>query len=367
MRQPFRSSRLIRTAAVSAVAVLTVCGMAGCNGSDEAATEVDGLTPVAAIAKVADTASNDSAAYTFEMTGSGVSVKGSGAYRGGEHPAARMAFDSMKMLGFSIPAGTEFRLVDDVMYLKSSKGGLIPGVGDGGWVKLPMDEVKGEGNSFGGLDPTMANPVDQLKKMLDTDDVTKVGTETVDGVETTHYRATIDSAGTGTVTEKKTSTHSNELSRQLEEQLENSIRDSLGVSEPVTVDAWVDGEYHARKLAMTLPFLGEVKMTMKFTDFGSDVEVEAPADAKAMDLGDMLGGELGDAFGEEFGKDLAESFGDGSNFSSDISEQFESQLREQIEKSLKDGFDGGEYSYSDENSGSGSSGSSDETAALGSS
>ncbi len=360
MRQPVRSSRLIRTAAVSAMAVLA---LSGCNGSDEAATEVDGLTPVAAIQKVADTASNDSAAYTFEMTGSGVSVKGSGAYRGGDHPAARMAFDSMKMLGFSIPAGTEFRLVDDVKYLKSSKGGLIPGVGDGGWVKLPMDEVKGEGNSFG-LDPTMANPVDQLKKMLDTEDVTKVGTETVDGVKTTHYRATIDSAGTGTVTEKKSSTNSNELSRQLEEQLENSIRDSLGVSEPVTVDAWVDGEYHARKLAMTLPFLGEVKMTMKFTDFGSDVEVEAPADAKAMDLGDMLGGEFGDAFGEEFGEDLAESFGDGSNFSSDISEQFESQLREQIEKSLKDGFDGGDYSYSDENSGSGSSGSSDETDAL---
>lgn len=361
-----RSTRLIRAAAVSVAAVLV---LSGCNDSESATSELDALTPVAAIQKVADTASNDSAAYTFELDGSGVSVKGSGAYRGGENPAARMAFDSMKMLGFSMPAGTEFRLVDDVMYLKSSKGGLIPGVGDGGWVKLPMDEVKAEGNSFGGslggLDPTMANPVDQLKKMLDTDDVTKVGTETIDGVKTTHYRATIDSAGTGTVTEKKSSTNSNELSRQLEEQLENSIRDSMGLSKPVTVDAWVDGEYHARKLAMTLPFLGEVKMTMKFTDFGSDVEVEAPADAKAMDLGDMLGGELGDAFGEEFGKDLGSEFeglfGDGTS-SSDISEQFETQLREQIEKSLKDGFDGGDYNYSDENSGSADS--SDEMDAL---
>ncbi len=348
-----RRSRLIRTAAVSAVAVLA---LSGCNGSDEA-TEVEGLSPVATIQKVADTASNDSAAYTFELTGSGVSVKGSGAYQGGEHPAARMAFDSMKMLGFSMPAGTEFRLVDDVMYLKSSKGGLIPGVGDGGWVKLPMDEVESEGANLGGLDMTMTDPREQLKKMLDTEDVTEVGTETVDGVKTTHYRARVDSSGTGTVTEKKSSTHSNELSRQLEEQLENSIRESLGVSEPVTVDAWVDSEYHARKLSVDLPFLGGATMTMKFTDFGSDVKVEAPADAKAMDFSDMLDGELGDAFGdafsEEFGKDFAEQFGNGD--SSGISEDFEKQLREQIEKSLKDGFDGGDHTYSDQNSGGGSS------------
>ena len=343
MRQIVRASRLIRTVAVSAVAVLAVSGLAGCNGSDSgtAATEIDGLTPIAAMQKVADTASNDSAAYTFEMTGSGVSVKGSGAYRGGENPAARMAFDSMRMLGFSLPAGMEFRLVDDVMYLKSSKGGLLPGVGEGGWVKLPAGEVQAEGANIAGLDPTMADPREQLKKMLDTDDVTKVGTEAVDGVATTHYRAHVSPDGTDTVTEKKTSSHSNELSRQLEEQLEDSIRSSMGLAEPVTVDTWVDADYHVRKLQTTLPFLGDATMTMKFTDFGSDVDVDAPVGAEELDLGDVMGGTLGDAFSDE----LQKSLGSGS---SDSSEQFESQLREQIERSLADGFDGGDYSYSSE-------------------
>lgn len=332
-----RRSRLIRTAAVSAAAVLAVSGMAGCNGSDSTpASELEGLSPVAAIQKVADTAGNDSAAYTFEMSGSGVSVKGSGAYRGGENPAARMTFDSMKMLGFSLPAGMEFRLVDEVMYLKSSKGGLLPGVGDGEWVKLPVDDVQAEGANIAGLDPTMADPREQLRKMLDTEDVEKVGTETVDGVETTHYRATISPEGTGTVTEKKSSTHSNELSRQLEEQLENSIRGSMGLSEPVTVDAWVDADYHARKLRVTMPMLGEVSMTMKFTEFGSDVTVDAPAAAEEIDLGAMMGGALGEEFGKDFGKDISEelrrSLENGS--SSQFSEEFESQLREQIERSL---------------------------------
>lgn len=336
-----RRSRLIRTAAVCAAAVLAVSGMAGCNGSDPtAASELEGLSPVAAIQRVADTAGNDSAAYTFEMSGSGVSVKGSGAYRGGENPAAQMAFDSMRMLGFSLPAGMEFRLVDDVMYLKSSKGGLLPGVGDGEWVKLPVDDVQAEGANIAGLDPTMADPREQLRQMLDTEDVEKVGTETVDGVETTHYRATISPEGTGTVTEEKSSTHSNELSRQLEEQLETGIRESMGLSEPVTVDAWVDADYHARKLRVTMPMFGEVSMTMKFTDFGSDVTVDAPAGAEEIDLGDMMGGSLGEQFGEqfggEFGKDISEELERslGSGDSSQFSEEFESRLREQIERSL---------------------------------
>lgn len=350
-----RRTHRFRAAAVSTVAVLAVAGLAGCNGSDSAtdraAAELESMTPVAAIQKVADAAARDSAAYTFEVTGSGVSVKGSGAYRGGDQPAARMVFDSMKMMGISVPAGTEFRLVDDVMYLKVTKGGLIPGLGTGadgepGWISLPLDEAKSEGADIAGIDPTMANPVEQLEKMLDTDDVTKVGTETVDGVKTTHYRAKIAPEGTGTVTEKKSSTHSNELSRQLEEQLENSIRESMGLSEPVTVDAWVDGDYRARKLAVTLPMFGEVKMTMKFTDFGSDVKVDVPADAKKFDaealLSDALGGELGDAFGEDFSKQFGEDFNSqlseqlerslGENFSSDLSEQFAEQLRRHLER-----------------------------------
>jgi hypothetical protein len=321
--------------------VAAVLALSGCNGSDEG-TAVDQLSPVAAIQKVADTAGNDSATYTFELAGQGVSVKGAGAYRGGEHPAARMAFDSMKVAGFSMPAGTEFRLVDDVLYLKSSKDGVLPGVGDGDWVKLPVDDVKSEGNSINGLDLTMANPADELKKMLDTQDVTKVGTETVDGAKTTHYRAKIDSAGNGTVTQKK-SESSNELSRALEQQLEKSIQDSMGLSKPVTVDAWVDSDYHARKLQVTLPFLGEMTMTMRFADFGKDVNIDAPAGAKNLDFSDLLDSKLGDAFSEEFGKqfsdDLGSDFSDlfGTDGSSGMnSDDFQQKLREQIEKSLRD-------------------------------
>lgn len=319
-----RLTRLVRTAAVSAGAVLA---LSGCNGASNSAATLEALTPVAAIQRVADNASSDSASYTFEMLGSGVEVSGKGSYRGGANPAAKMTFDQMKILGAAIPGGTEFRLVDDVMYLRFAGGaGLIPAIGGGDWVKLPVDELNAEGNSIAGLDPTMADPREQLKKMLDTEDVRKVGTETVDGVETTHYAASVTPSETGTVTEKR-SGNSNELSRELEEKLENSIRESMGVDKPVQVDVWVDGEYRARKMVMTLPFLGEATMTMRFKDFGSDVNVDAPADAKVLDLGDMVGGSLGSALTDGFG----DSFGNGSDFSKDFSQEFEDKLREQIE------------------------------------
>lgn len=337
-----RPSRLVRTAVVSTAAVLA---LSGCNGTSNEATTLEGLSPVAAIQRVADNASNDSAAYTFDLTGSGLAVSGKGAYRGGEDPAMAMSFDSLKMLGLGSSGGMEFRLVDDVMYIKSAGGGLLGGLGDGGWVKLPADELKSEGANLGGLDLTMADPAEQLKKMLDTEDVRKVGTETMDGVKTTHYAASINPEGSGTVVEKR-SESSNELSRELENKLENSIRESMGVDKPVQVDVWVDEAYRARKMVMDLPFFGSATMTMKFTDFGKDVQVQAPADAKALDFGDLLGGSLGSALSEGFGrssgnssgKEFGDLFGgkldDSGSFSEDFSQQFEDKLREQIENSL---------------------------------
>lgn len=335
-------TRVIRTAAVGAAAVLA---LSGCNGASNNATALEALTPVAAIQRVADNASSDSAAYTFEMLGSGIKISGSGSYRGGEHPAAAMAFDEMKVLGASIPGGTEFRLVDDVMYLRFAGGGLIPAIDGGTWVKLPMDEVKAEGSSIAGLDPTMADPREQLKRMLDTDEVRKVGTETIDGVDTTHYSASVTPSETGTVTEKR-SESSTELSRELEDKLANSIRESMGIDKPVDVDVWVDGEYRARKMVMHLPFMGEATVTMKFKDFGSDVKVEAPAGAEVLNLGDMLGGVLGGGLGGSFGDLFGGKLGDSGSLSEDLSQQFEDKFRKQIEDGLFGGL-GGSFSDSD--------------------
>lgn len=351
LRSP-RSSRLFRAAAVSVVGVLA---LAGCNDSDSAA-EIEGLSPVAAVQKAAENASNDSAAYTFELAGSGLDLRGSGKFAGGENPAAQLIFDKMSMTGLAglvgngaLPEGLELRLVDDVMYLKmTGEKGLVSGLGNGEWVKLPVEDLQAEGASIGGLDPaTMADPREQLRTMLDTEDVREVGTETIDGVKVTHYEAEVDAEGTGTVVEKRTSEGQSELEKRLEKSLEDSIRSNLGVDSPVEIDVWVDREYRARKLAVELPFLGGATMTMKFSDFGSDVNVEAPAGAKEFDAADLMGEFSGEALGGDLGKLFGDAFegANGEDFSADLSEDFEARLRERIESQLREGFGG---SMSDE-------------------
>lgn len=312
--------RLVPGIAACAAALVV---LAGCGGSDGPA-ELAALTPVAAVQKAAANAAQESAAYTFELAGNGVDVRGDGAFRGGDDPAARMAFEELTVAGMSMPGDMEFRLVDEVMYLRGADG-LLPGVG-AGWVKLPVDEFQASGNSFGGFDPMMADPREQLQKMLDTEDVTRVGTSTIDGAETTHYRAQIQPESAGTVTERRSGEQT-----ELERALEDRIRESIGVPSPAQVDVWVDGDFRARKLvlAMPMPMLGELTMTLEFSDFGSDVEVDAPAGATSFDAGDLFGAALGGS--------LADSLG-GAPFDSEAfdTEAFEKQLREQIEGSISD-------------------------------
>src|SRR5262249_29003099 len=115
----------------------------------------------------------------------------------------------------------------------------------------------------------------------------------------------------------------------LEEQMQKSISDSLGLSKPVTVDAWVDGDYHPRKLEVTLPFLGQMTLTMHLSDFGQAVQVDAPSGAKQLDLSNLISGKLGQALGGDFGN----SFGSGSS-SNDFSDQLSKQLQDELKKAL---------------------------------
>ncbi len=66
----------------------------------------------------------------------------------------------------------------------------------------------------------------------------KVGTETVRGVETTHYRATVDP-------------------RKALDQAPAALRDKISKSlemfdGPIPVDVWIDGDGQARKISMDI-------------------------------------------------------------------------------------------------------------------
>ncbi len=289
--------------------------LAGCGGSSPEATEK--LTPVAAVQRAADKASAESAKYTLELTGAGMDVRGTGAYRGGADPAASMAFEQIKAMGMTLGKGFEYRLVDDAVYVKLT----------GDWLKVPAD-AKGSGLKFGPMDAgALTDPVGQLKKMLDTKDVTEVGTETIDGTRTTHYRARTETGGIfgdkgeQKATEKRSG---DELGSALEKALQERLGSFFGGG-TAQADVWIDSDYRARRFVMNIPMLGGMKLSMNIRDYGAPVSVEVPAGAKAFDgdnlsldglLGksfdaeDLFGGDLSSLLGEGFGKNLlGEDFG----------------------------------------------------------
>ncbi len=130
-----------------------------------------------------------------------------------------------------------------------------------------MDEVRpqrvrpGRGRSAGGLGD--ANPGGTLDALRGAGDVEKVGTDTLRGVETTHYRATIDP-------QKALDKTPADLRDKVQQGL-----DQLGGSIPV--DVWIDGDGQTRKITMDIDAkTGTVATTMEYYDFGTEVDVSAP-------------------------------------------------------------------------------------------
>ncbi|HZB71100.1 MAG TPA: hypothetical protein VE395_03115 [Acidimicrobiales bacterium] len=112
------------------------------------------------------------------------------------------------------------------------------------------------------------------------EEVEEVGEEELDGTETTRYRATVD------------------LRRAVEEAGAVSDRaafeafvEQLG-DEDIDVDVWLDGEDRVRRLRYEQPVPDQegatATVTLDFTDFGVDEQVEVPPAAEATDITDRV-------------------------------------------------------------------------------
>lgn len=115
-----------------------------------------------------------------------------------------------------------------------------------------------------------------------SDDFEEVGQEEVRGVETTHYRGTIDL-------------------RKAAEQLPEDARESferatelIGTNK-LPFDVWIDGDGMARRMKYEQPLpsgggeTGTMALTMELFDFGVEVDVEPPPDDEVIDIQELIG------------------------------------------------------------------------------
>jgi LppX/LprAFG-like lipoprotein len=211
-------------------------------------------TSVDPVAKAATKTTDDGSAHvkftaTSIANGLRVAITGSGDYASSPQRAqVNVAFRSPLSNGTirELMQGSTIYMVSPLF--KSS----IPA--GKAWVKIDLTKA-GRGSGFDFTSFSAATPRQALELLQHARKPTKVGTETIDGVETTHYRATIDA--------------------------DKVPEDKLLGGAQVTyqpVDVWVDGSNHVRRLrlAYSAGAAGASDMTMTFSQYGKPLTIALP-------------------------------------------------------------------------------------------
>lgn len=137
---------------------------------------------------------------------------------------------------------------------------------------------------MGGNMSDPAQMLDQLRAV--SSEVEDLGSEEIDGVDTTHYRATIDY-------DRYVKLVKPAERARARTSIEN-LKAMLG-SDEEEVEVWVDSDHLVRRIAETfdysVPDGGDVAMSMQigFTDFGKEVDVEIPPADDVLDASDLPG------------------------------------------------------------------------------
>ena len=246
---------LVRRALAAAVVPLALSALAACGtddgahardsssaARDEADTPEEGATlaPADFTDRVRASFDKITTAHTTtksEVMGGTMNGEGDVDYTG-ESPASAMTM-SGEILG---PSEMEVRLVDEVMYLN-----LGP-ITQGKFARIDLNDPHNPMGSFAeAMDPSRA--MDSLEHSLE-----KV---TYEGRDDTgdHYTATVDTA------------------RMLDEMGQN-VPAGAGLPKTLSYDVWFDDEGRFTRMDMDMGTLGKTEMTL--SDFGTDVDVEAP-------------------------------------------------------------------------------------------
>jgi hypothetical protein len=277
----------MRSWARAAVVAAAVAVVAGCGGQSSTPGAAPGSAPTRpsgsgskiVLASVETTAAAKSAHVSMSVSATGLgsqafTLTGDGAidFANGD---SRLTMRFGGAAASLLPGGIEERSVGHVVYVE------LPGLtGAAHWVAVDAGKLGSSSSAVPGLgesDPT------QFLASLETvsDRVDKVGTEIVRGVETTHYRATldlrkaIDQAGVP------------QSLRDAEQQFLGSNGDQ---TPSIPVDVWIGADGYVRRISLDLdlgafgaPGIGgsgagspAVIVSIDLYDFGTPVDVQAP-------------------------------------------------------------------------------------------
>jgi hypothetical protein len=217
-------------------------------------------------------------AFTLPLLGR-TTVSGEGSFDN-----AKQAMDvtlNVNGIGAGMPTSVELRLLQQAMYVQPEglpAGGQL--TNGKSWVKVDLEgALKKLGVDLANLGVGQS-PTGVLAQLRGSTNTQKVGTETIDGVRTTHYRGTVDvqdALDQATAKERKT------LQRLLDEAKAHGVD-----ATSTTFGVWVGDDGLVRRLTQRVGSVGH--LTMTFSDYGEPVHIEAPAADATVDISDLSPG-----------------------------------------------------------------------------
>ncbi|MGW0629631.1 LppX_LprAFG lipoprotein [Streptomyces sp. NPDC002758] len=279
MRSSVRVSGGLKVTGAGLAALLLAAGAVGCSkGADE---QSPAMTPAAAVAKAAKN-TEDITSLRYRMDGK---MPGAGSVNGEAAMSMKPLAMSMKMTSSQSPDPVEIRLVGQALYING--GAKAAKEMDGkSWMKLGSaalgDAAKDLNADSMGAAQADQNPATESTFLTGSKDVKKVGTETVDGVKTTHYKGTV------TLAELRKAMKSGD--KETRERREKSLQqyEKMG-ADKLTMDMWIDGSDHTKRFRMNSDTdNGPLDMTITFLDYNKPVTVKAPPAAQTVDLAQMM-------------------------------------------------------------------------------
>jgi hypothetical protein len=226
--------------------------------------------------------------FDFAMSVAGQEITGAGEVDAafGDEPRQHMTFSYDGMPGMPEGVGMEMIVDGTTMYMRldgMDELSIFPTE----WVSVDVSEsVPGfdELTSFGN---GQSDPSNAFGYLQGAENATELGTETIDGVETTHYEVTVDLAEAA-----------KDVPADLRDEMRMALeqfRKGFGTT-TMPFEVWIDGDGLVRRMVfrmgseggeLDMPFSFE--MTMDVTDYGQDFELELPPASDVTDLTDLVG------------------------------------------------------------------------------
>lgn len=249
------------------VFVLTLA-LAGCGGGASGSEKI-----ALAAAKTSKVGSIEA---EFTVSGAGVEGRGTGIFNTGDKGSGQL---TMTVRNGQQTAKVDTVITGTVLYMRSPAFSQLTGGKQ--WLKLDLGKIaRQRGIDLGSLLNTSPTPTSALAYLSGSGGkVEKVGSEQVQGVDTTRYHTTVDL--------ERAAARAKGTARQ---SLKRVIRVS-GVKK-VPVDVWIDDKGFVRKVVYETSGGGSqaVRVTMELHDFGSRVPIRPPPKASVVDLMERLQG-----------------------------------------------------------------------------